>query len=166
MDRAELRAQQAPLKQRYREDASAAMVTMRASGRLGDGATCTVDGWAGPVRSGLHPAAGGTPENACSGDMLLEALVACAGVTMLSVAAAMGITVTGSVGAEGDMDFRGTLAVDRTVPVGFSAIRLTFDVETEGADEEARATLLRLTERYCVVLQSLLTAPEVSAAFG
>ena len=96
----------------------------------------------------------------------MEALVACAGVTMQSVAAAMGIPLTGSVGAEGDMDFRGTLAVDRTVPVGFSAIRLTFDVETEGADEQARATLLRLTERYCVVLQSMLTAPEVSAAFG
>jgi uncharacterized OsmC-like protein len=157
MDSAELKSAQAPLKARYREDPAAALVTLRAEGRLGDeGVSCSVSTGRALVEAGLHPATGGTGLLACSGDMLLEALVACAGVTLRAVATSLGLGVSGSVHAEGDLDFRGTLGVgkDEAVPVGFTAIRLRFDLEHE-EDEEAIAKLLELTERYCVVFQTL-----------
>src|SRR4051812_39062986 len=148
MDSAELKSAQAPLKARYREDPAAALVTLRAEGRLGDeGVSCSVSTGRALVEAGLHPATGGTGLLACSGDMLLEALVACAGVTLRAVATSLGLGVSGSVHAEGDLDFRGTLGVgkDEAVPVGFTAIRLRFDLEHE-EDEEAIAKLLELTE--------------------
>jgi uncharacterized OsmC-like protein len=163
MDREQLRAVQAPLKDAYRDDAGRAMVVLRAEGDLGAGQTCSVQTGRALVEAGLHPATGGDGSFACSGDMLLQALVACAGVTMRSVATSMDISVTGTVRAEGDLDFRGTLGVDRSVPVGFGAIRLVFDIDTDG-DDDQRATLLRLTERYCVVLQTLLSPPPVTAS--
>ena len=155
MDRDRLRAVQAPLKDRYRQDPAAAMVTLRASGEL-DGAdvACSVETGRALVAAGLHPATGGDGTLACSGDMLLQALVACAGVTLRSVATSLQIEVGGSVRAEGDLDFRGTLGVDRDAPVGFRAVRLLFELDTT-ADEEQLATLMRLTERYCVVYQTL-----------
>jgi len=155
MDRDRLRAVQAPLKDRYRQDPAAAMVTLRASGEL-DGAdvACSVETGRALVAAGLHPATGGDGSLACSGDMLLQALVACAGVTLRSVATSLQIEVGGSVRAEGDLDFRGTLGVDRDAPVGFRAVRLLFELDTT-ADEEQLATLMRLTERYCVVYQTL-----------
>ncbi len=160
----ELRALQAPLKETYREDPEAALVTLKASGRLGEGVTCKVETGKALVEAGLHPATGGDGLAACSGDMLLEALAACAGVTMSAVATALGITIhEGVVRAEGDLDFRGTLGVSREAPVGFQAIRLHFDLETD-ADEEQLATLLRLTERYCVVYQTLRNAPAIDVA--
>ena len=161
MDRDELRAIQAPIKDQYRHDASTARLTLHAAGELGDGVTCSVQTGRALVEAGLHPATGGDGLSVCSGDMLLQALVACAGVTMRSVATSLGIDVTGSVRAEGDLDFRGTLAVDKSAPVGFTAIRLTFDLDSD-ADEEQLATLLRLTERYCVVFQTLATPPELT----
>ena len=157
MDADELRAAQAPLKERYRDDPGAALVTLRASGTLdADSVACSVDTGRALVEAGLHPATGGSGLLACSGDMLLEALVACAGVTLRAVATSMGLAVAGSIRAEGDLDFRGTLGVakDEGVPVGFRAIRLAFDLETD-ADEESVRRLLRTTERYCVVLQTL-----------
>jgi uncharacterized OsmC-like protein len=163
MDRDELKAAQAPLKQQYRDDPSTAVVTLEAVGDLGDGITCSVQTGRAMVEAGLHPATGGDGRSACSGDMLLQALVACSGVTMRSVATSMGIDVTGSIRAEGDLDFTGTLGVDREAPVGFTDIRLTFDL-TSGADEDQLATLLRLTERYCVVLQTLATSPTLAVA--
>jgi uncharacterized OsmC-like protein len=155
MDRDQLRAVQAPLKDRYREDPAAAMVTLRASGELDAGdVACSVATGRALVEAGLHPATGGDGTLACSGDMLLQALVACAGVTLRSVATSLQIEVGGSVRAEGDLDFRGTLGVDREAPVGFRAIRLLFDLDSD-ADDEKLATLMRLTERYCVVYQTL-----------
>ena len=163
MDRDELRAAQAPLKERYREEPEAAMVTLKAEGSLGEGISCSVDTGRAIAEAGLHPASGGDGTLLCSGDMLLEALAACAGVTLRAVATSLGIEVAGgTVHAEGDLDFRGTLAVDRDAPVGFQAVRLSFELETE-ADEEELATLLKLTERYCVVLQSLAHSPRISA---
>jgi uncharacterized OsmC-like protein len=157
MDSAELKAAQAPLKARYREDPATALVTLRAEGALGEeGVSCSVATGRALVEAGLHPATGGTGLLACSGDMLLEALVACAGVTLCAVATSLGLDVRGTVRAEGDLDFRGTLglAKDEGVPVGFRSIRLRFDLEHE-EDDEAIAKLLELTERYCVVFQTL-----------
>jgi len=166
MDQNALRAVQSPLKERYREEPSAALVTLRAEGSLTDGLTCSVQTGRALVAAGLHPASGGDGLSVCSGDMLLQALVACAGVTLSAVATSLGIVVReGSVTAEGDLDFRGTLAVDRDAPVGFGAIRLTFDVDTD-ADADQLATLLRLTERYCVVLQTLRATPEITATMS
>lgn len=152
----ELRGIQAPLKERYREDPDRAIVTLEATGDLSaDGLTCSVNTGRALVEAGLHPATGGDGLSACSGDMLLEALVACAGVTLRAVATTLDIPIrSGSVHAEGDLDFRGTLGVAREAPVGFRAIRTTFSLDTD-ADEESLATLLKLTERYCVVHQTL-----------
>jgi uncharacterized OsmC-like protein len=164
MEREQLREAQDPLKERYREDPAAAMVTLSASGELGEGVSCSVRTGRAIAEAGLHPATGGDGSQLCSGDMLLEALVACAGVTLRAVATSLGIDVSsGSVRAEGDLDFRGTLAVDREAPVGFGAIRLAFELDCD-ADEEQLETLLRLTERYCVVFQTLSRPPELSAA--
>src|SRR3954471_17278358 len=156
MDSDALRAMQAPLKDRYREAPEAALVTLRANGRLGeDGVTCKVETGRALAEAGLHPATGGDGLSLCSGDMLLEALVACAGVTLKAVATALALPITGgTVSAEGDLDFRGTLGVAKDAPVGFRAIRLRFAVEGD-LTEEQRATLLKLTERYCVVYQTL-----------
>jgi len=159
----ELRALQAPLKARYRTDAESAVVTMRAVGEL-DAAkvACKVETGRALVEAGLHPAAGGNGMMACSGDMLLEALAACAGVTLNAVASALDIPVKGGrVVAEGDLDFRGTLAVERDAPVGFREIRLAFELDTE-ADEEQLASLMKLTERYCVVYQTLRNGPPIA----
>lgn len=166
MDSEALRARQAPLKDHYREDPDAALVTLAAEGRLGEEAvTCSVDTGRALVEAGLHPATGGDGLSACSGDMLLQALVACAGVTLRAVATALSIPVAGgTVRAEGDLDFRGTLAVDRTVPVGFRSIRLRFDLDTDASPDQ-QATLARLTERYCVVLQTLTDPPEITASW-
>ncbi len=164
MNRAELRATQEPLKQRYRDDPGEALVTLLATGRLGAGLTCSVTTGRALVEAGLHPATGGDGLSLCSGDMLLEALVACAGVTLRAVATSIGIEVrSGSVRAEGDLDFRGTLAVSREAPVGFRAIRLAFELETD-ASEEQLETLLSLTERYCVVYQTLASGPELTTS--
>ena len=163
MDREELKAGQAPLKERYAEDPEAALVTLRASGNLGDGISCSVDTGRALAEAGLHPASGGDGTLLCSGDMLLEALVACAGVTLKAVATAIDFKLRGgSVSAEGDLDFRGTLGVERTAPVGFRDIRLHFTLDTD-EPEEKRQNLLRLTERYCVVLQTLRNAPPTAA---
>jgi uncharacterized OsmC-like protein len=163
VDRDELRAIQAPLKESYRENPDAAVVTLKAEGTLGDGVSCSVNTGRALAEAGLHPASGGDGTLLCSGDMLLEALAACAGVTLRAVATSLGIAVAGgSVHAEGDLDFRGTLAVDSDAPVGFRSIRLRFELDSD-AEEEQLATLLKLTERYCVVLQSLANAPKLSA---
>lgn len=157
----ELRALQAPLKDRYRQHPEAALVTLKAEGRVGEGVSCKVETGKAVVEAGLHPATGGTGAQACSGDMLLEALAACAGVTLGAVATSLGIEVrAGTVRAEGDLDFRGTLGVAREAPVGFRSIRLHFDLETEASDEQL-ASLMRLTERYCVVYQTLRQSPEL-----
>ena len=162
MDQAELKAVQAPLKERYREEPGAAVVTLSATGTLGEGVSCSVQTGRALHEAGLHPASGGDGTLLCSGDMLLEALAACAGVTLRAVATSLGISVeSGTVRAEGDLDFRGTLSVDREAPVGFRSIRLGFEVESD-ADEEQIATLLKLTERYCVVMQTLVSAPAIS----
>ena len=164
MDRAALRAVQAPLKERYRSEPSSALVTLRAEGRVGEGVTCSVETGRALVEAGLHPATGGTGSSACSGDMLLQALAACAGVTLAAVATAKGIPITaGVVRVEGDLDFRGTLGVDRDAPVGFRAIRLEFDIASD-ADADALAELISITERYCVVLQTLRSAPPVAVS--
>jgi uncharacterized OsmC-like protein len=155
VDRAELQAVQKPLKERYREEPAAAVVTLSAEGRLDEERiACSVTTGRALVEAGLHPATGGTGALACSGDMLLEALVACAGVTLRSVATSMELDVAGAVRAEGELDFRGTLGVDRETPVGFTAIRLRFELETDASDEELEK-LLERTERYCVVYQTL-----------
>jgi uncharacterized OsmC-like protein len=163
MNADELRALQAPLKARYRGTPESAVVTLRARGRLGSEAlTCKVETGKALVEAGLHPATGGTGVAACSGDMLLEALVACAGVTLAAVATAIGVRIAGgTVSAEGDLDFRGTLGVSREAPVGFREIRLHFALETDARPEEV-AKLLELTERYCVVYQTLQTSPPVT----
>lgn len=160
----ELRALQAPLKSRYREDPEAAVVTLRADATLGDGITCSVRAGQALATAGLHPATGGDGSALCSGDMLLEALAACAGVTMRAVAAALDIPAEGTVTAEGELDMRGTLGVDHDAPVGFRAIRLRFTLDAD-ADDERVARLIALTERYCVVLQSLAHAPAVDVAW-
>ena len=159
----ELRALQAPLKAQYREEPAKALVTLRASGRLGDEAiACKVSTGRALVEAGLHPATGGSGREACSGDMLLEALVACAGVTLAAVATALGIEIReGSVTAEGDLDFRGTLGVDRTAPVGFREIRLRFSLDTDAPPAQLDK-LLELTERYCVVYQTLRQPPPIT----
>lgn len=161
----ELRAVQAPLKQQYRDDPGSAEITLRAKASLDSaGVSCRVDTGRAIAEAGLHPATGGDGSQLCSGDMLLEALAACAGVTLRAVATSLELDIRGGeVRAEGDLDFRGTLGVDRDVPVGFQRIRLTFVLDTD-ASAEQRATLLKLTERYCVVLQTLRTGPEVTAS--
>jgi uncharacterized OsmC-like protein len=165
MDSTGLRAVQQPLKDAYREDPQQAVITLRARGELGDeGISCSVDTGRAMAVAGLHPATGGDGSLLCSGDMLLEALVACAGVTLRAVATSLEIAVTGgTVRAEGDLDFRGTLGVAKDAPVGFTAIRLSFDLDTD-ASEEQIATLLRLTERYCVVYQTLAHPVPVAAS--
>ena len=161
MDRDALRALQAPLKESYKTDPDKALITLKASGRLGEGVTCSVDTGRAIAEAGLHPATGGDGTQLCSGDMLLEALVACAGVTLGAVSTRLGIPINdGRIKAEGDLDFRGTLGVDREAPVGFRDIRLGFELDTE-ADDEQLATLLKLTERYCVVLQTLARGPKL-----
>ena len=162
--RDELRALQGPLKERYAQTPETAMVTLVATGTLDEGISCSVATGRALAQAGLHPASGGDGSLLCSGDMLLESLVACAGVTLRAVATSLEIPVAGGrVSAEGDLDFRGTLGVDREAPVGFSAIRLSFELETD-ADEERLARLLALTERYCVVYQTLAGTPALSAA--
>ncbi len=162
MNADELRSLQAPIKEQYRERPDTALVTLRAEGRIGEGLTCKVETGKARVEAGLHPATGGDGLSACSADMLLEALVACAGVTLSAVATALGIELRdATVRAQGDLDFRGTLGVSKDVPVGFQQIRLQFDLDT-GASEEQIATLLRLTERYCVVYQTLSHPAKIS----
>jgi uncharacterized OsmC-like protein len=163
MDGEQLRAVQAPLKSRYRAEPGAARVTLRAEGRLGsEEVSCAVETGRALVEAGLHPASGGDGSLACSGDMLLQALVACAGVTLRSVATNRGIAVTGgTVRAEGDLDFRGTMGVDREALVGFSAIRLVFDLDTDAGPGDLEA-LVEATERYCVVFQTLVRPPEMA----
>ena len=165
MDARELRELQAPLKERYRAKPEAALVTLRAQGRLdGAGLTCKVETGRALVEAGPHPATGGDGLRACSGDMLLEALVACAGVTLRAVATALDIELRGgSISAEGDLDFRGTLGVDKEAPVGFAEIRLRFEVETS-APQDKLDLLLKLTERYCVVYQTIRSGPKVSVS--
>jgi uncharacterized OsmC-like protein len=162
VEREELRSAQAPLKERYVEEPEAAVVTLAASGELGEGVSCSVRTSRAIAEAGLHPASGGDGSLLCSGDMLLEALVACAGVTLRAVATSLGIEVrSGTVRAEGELDFRGTLAVDRDAPVGFAAIRLSFQLDTD-AEREQLDTLLKLTERYCVVFQTVASPPRLS----
>ena len=162
----ELRAIQTPLKERYRAQPDAALITLKAQGRLGEGVTCSLQTGKALATAGLHPATGGDGLSVCSGDMLLEALVACAGVTLNAVATAIGVVIrSGSVEAEGDLDFRGTLGVAKDAPVGFQLIRLHFDLDTD-ASEDQLSTLLRLTERYCVVFQTLRKSPEVTLSHG
>lgn len=166
MGESALSAIQGPLKQRYRDEPAAARVTLRATGRLGGGVSCSVDTGRAMAEAGLHPATGGDGSQLCSGDMLLEALVACAGVTMRAVAASLGLELRGGiVRAEGDLDFRGTLAVDKTVPVGFTDIRLFFELDTDASPEDL-AALLRLTERYCVVLQTITSSPHCTVSLA
>ena len=157
----ELKALQAPIKDRYRKEPQAALVTLRAQGRIGEGIACRVDTGRALVEAGLHPATGGSGLQACSGDMLLEALVACAGVTLKAVATALGIDLKdATVTAEGDLDFRGTLGVAKDAPVGFREIRLRFELDTDAPPEQQKK-LIELTERYCVVLQTLRASPPV-----
>lgn len=161
----QLRALQAPLKEKYRENPDAALVTLRARGRAGAGITCKVETGKALVAAGLHPATGGDGLAACSGDMLLEALVACAGVTLQAVATAIGVNLRDAVvSAEGDLDFRGTLGVSKETPVGFRDIRLRFDLDTDAGEEQLKS-LIRLTERYCVVYQTLRRAPEIAISY-
>jgi len=161
MNADELRALQAPIKERYRTDAEAAVVTLHAQGRIGEGVTCSVETGRALVKAGLHPASGGNGLSACSGDMLLQALVACAGVTLNAVATALGIAIRGGeVRAEGDLDFRGTLGVAKDAPVGFRDIRLKFILDTDAGRDQLEK-LLQLTERYCVVYQTLRAAPPI-----
>jgi uncharacterized OsmC-like protein len=163
----ELREMQAPLKARYRETPAAAVVTLRAAGEIGGaGLTCKVDTGRALIEAGLHPATGGNGLSACSGDMLLEALVACAGVTLKAVATALDLDLRGGkVLAEGDLDFRGTLGVAKDAPVGFRDIRLRFELDAAASPDQL-ATLLKLTERYCVVLQTLRSPPAISATLA
>lgn len=162
MNAEQLKAVQGPLKEKYRSDPRAALITLSAEGRA-TGLSCKVETGKALVEAGLHPATGGDGTAACSGDMLLEALVACAGVTLRAVATSIGVELRDAkVRAEGDLDFRGTLGVVKEVPVGFKEIRLQFDIDTAASEEQA-ATLLKLTERYCVVLQTLRSAPTITA---
>ena len=163
MDREALREAQRPLKERYRADPAAALVTLRATGALDEGVSCSVQTGQAVAAAGLHPASGGDGSLLCSGDMLLEALAACAGVTLRAVATSLEIDVDGAVHVEGDLDFRGTLGVEREIPVGFQSIRVRFELATDGTDEQLE-TLMRLTQRYCVVYQTLAASPELSFA--
>ncbi|HLN40816.1 MAG TPA: OsmC family protein [Acidimicrobiales bacterium] len=164
MDPEELKELQAPLKARYRDDPTAARITLEAEGRLGnEEVSCSVATGRAVVEAGLHPATGGDGTFACSGDMLLQALVACAGVTLRSVATNRGVEVDGLVRAEGDLDFRGTLGVDRNVAVGFTSIRLSFDLSSSASEDELNA-LVETTERYCVVLQTLMRSPQIEVS--
>ena len=161
MDAAELKKIQAPIKAQYREDPEAAVITLKAEGVIGEGVTCSVETGRALVEAGLHPATGGSGVHACSGDMLLEALVACAGVTLNAVATALDLKLRDAkIRAEGDLDFKGTLGVEKEAPVGFRDIRLSFDIDGD-LTEDQLATLLRLTERYCVVYQTLKSAPPI-----
>jgi uncharacterized OsmC-like protein len=166
MNAEKLRSLQAPLKAQYRERPETALLTLRAEGRIGENITCKIETRKARVEAGLHPATGGDGLSACSADMLLEALVGCAGVTLRAVATALGIPLRdATIRAEGDLDFRGTLGVSKEVPVGFKEIRLQFDLDTD-ASEEQLATLLRLTERYCVVYQTLNQPPKIEVSHG
>ena len=166
MNRDELRALQQPLKEQYKTDPNRALITLRATGALGDDVTCSVETGRALVEAGLHPATGGTGFAACSGDMLLQALVACAGVTLSAVATSIGLDLRGArLSAEGDLDFRGTLGVAKGTPVGFQRIRLSIELDTDAAEAE-KAKLIELTERYCVVYQTLLHGPEVVVSLG
>ena len=161
MKAAELKSLQAPLKQRYRDQPKTASITLRAESKIGEGVTCNVQTGKALVEAGLHPATGGDGLSVCSGDMLLESLVACAGVTLRAVATALEIPLRdATIRAEGDLDFRGTLAVSKEVPVGFQNIRLRFELDSDATDEQI-ATLLKLTERYCVVYQTLARPPKI-----
>jgi uncharacterized OsmC-like protein len=164
MNAGELKALQAPLKEQYKVDPESALITLRAKGRATEGVACKVETGTALVEAGLHPATGGDGSLVCSGDMLLEALVACAGVTLRAVASSIGVDLRdATITAEGDLDFRGTLGVAKEVPVGFQRIRLAFHLTTD-APEEQLATLIRLTERYCVVYQTLRRSPEISVS--
>ena len=161
MNAEQLRNLQAPLKARYQQEPAAALITLEAEGRIGEGITCRVDTGRAIAEAGLHPATGGDGQALCSGDMLLEALVACAGVTLNAVATAIGVELRDAkIRAEGDLDFRGTLGVDRDAPVGFRQIRLSFELDTDAGAEQL-ASLMKLTERYCVVFQTLSKPPEL-----
>lgn len=161
----ELRAIQAPLKDKYREAPEAALITLKAQGQIGEGITCKIETGKAMVEAGLHEATGGTGLTVCSGDLLLEALVACAGVTLNAVATAIGVELrNGSVRAEGDLDFRGTLGVSKDVPVGFKSIRLFFDIDSNATEEQLNS-LKKLTERYCVVFQTLKQSPTLETSF-
>jgi len=165
MDATELKNLQAPLKEKYRNEPMAAIITLKANGKIGEGISCKVETGRKLVEAGLHPATGGNGMLACSGDLLLEALVACAGVTLSAVATAIGIEINnGTITAEGDLDFRGTLGVSKEVPVGFMAIRLLFTLDTNASDEQLQS-LSKLTERYCVVYQTLLKGVQVETKF-
>ncbi len=165
MDAEKLRSLQAPLKEAYRAQPEVAMITLSAHGRIGEGISCKVETGKTLVEAGLHPATGGDGLSACSGDMLLESLVACAGVTLRAVATAIGVEIRdGTVSAEGDLDFRGTLGVDKEAPVGFKDIRLRFDLDTDDTEEQLDS-LFRLTKRYCVVYQTLRHAPAVASSY-
>ncbi len=164
MDATALKTLQAPLKQKYRQQPETAVITLKAEGRIGEGVTCSVATGRALIEAGLHPATGGTGMHACSGDMLLEALVACAGVTLNAVATALELNVRDArIRAEGDLDFRGTLGVDKEAPVGFREVRLSFDIDGD-LSEEQRANLMKLTERYCVVYQTLRQPPPVAVS--
>lgn len=164
MDAAELKELQTPIKARYRDDPDAAIITLKAQGAIGEGVTCSVDTGRALVEAGLHPATGGSGMHACSGDMLLEALVACAGVTLNAVATALELDVKDArISAEGDLDFKGTLGVEKQASVGFRDIRLSFDIDGD-LTEEQLATLMKLTERYCVVYQTLKSAPPIDVS--
>ena len=164
MDAAELRSMQAPLKEQYKEDPDSAVITLSSSGKIGEGVTCKVETGGKIAEAGLHPATGGDGMSLCSGDMLLEALVACSGVTLNAVATAIEVELRdATITAEGDLDFRGTLGVDKEAPVGFKNIRLNFDLDTD-ADQEQIDTLIKLTERYCVVFQSISNKPEMTVS--
>jgi uncharacterized OsmC-like protein len=166
LDREALQQVQTPLKDQYREDAAAAMITLHADGELGsEEVACSVETGRAMVKAGLHPASGGDGSLACSGDMLLQALVACAGVTLRSVATNRGVALRGTVRAEGDLDFRGTMGVDRDAPVGFTDIRLTFDLQSDASREDLDA-IIKTTERYCVVFQTLNRAPNLSVSYS
>jgi uncharacterized OsmC-like protein len=165
MNSEELRAIQAPLKQRYRDEPGSALITLKAEGRLGEGVACRIETGRALVEAGLHPATGGSAHQACSGDLLLQSLVACAGVTLSAVASSLGIELRGGhLTAEGDLDFRGTLGVAKDVPVGFREIRLRIRLDTDASQEERRR-LMELTERYCVVYQTLRNGPRLSVAY-
>ena len=165
MNAEELKSLQAPLKQKYLNQPETAMITLKANARIGEGITCKIETGKALAEAGLHPATGGDGHSLCSGDMLLEALVACAGVTLRAVATAIGVTLhDATISAEGDLDFRGTLGVSKDAPVGFKSIRLQFDLDSDG-DEEQLASLMKLTERYCVVYQTLSNAPGISVTY-
>jgi uncharacterized OsmC-like protein len=165
MNAAELRNIQSPIKEKYREQPESAIITLKAQGKIGEGISCKVDTGRAFIEAGLHPATGGDGLLACSGDLLLEALVACAGVTLRAVATAIGVEIkNGSIKAEGDLDFRGTLGVSKEVPVGFTAIRLAFDLESNASQEQIDS-IAKLTERYCVVYQTLVKGVKIETAF-